>query len=74
MKVKQTFSRIRGFLTKDDIALLEEASTRPVKARKPAQRYKCCDCDYTWLYKTARCPMCSSQKTKEDGKPVIIKK
>jgi rubrerythrin len=74
MKTKQTLSRIRGFLTKDDIALLEEASQRPVKPRKPAERFRCIECNYTWLYKAARCPLCSSSKTKSEGNIIIIKK
>lgn len=56
-------NKIRGFLTKDDLKLLEEASKRQLKYKKnPAQKWKCGDCEYTWLYSASRCPVCSSLK------------
>jgi rubrerythrin len=64
-KAKQ---RIHGWLTKDDIAMLEEASKRVLKYPKnPAKKYGCDDCSYTWLYSSVKCPVCASPKTKTMG-------
>lgn len=59
MKMK----RISGWLTRKDIQLLEEVSTKPVRARNFVSKYKCESCNYTWLYSSARCPVCSSLNT-----------
>jgi rubrerythrin len=61
----RTMKKIRGWLTKEDIELLEEASKRVLKYPKnPAKKYGCEDCSYTWLYSSVKCPVCSSSKTK----------
>ena len=54
--------RFKGYLTRKEIELLEEASQRKIKPRKPAPMFICNECSHQWLYKTARCPLCSSQK------------
>ncbi|MBI4018319.1 MAG: hypothetical protein HY368_01810 [Candidatus Aenigmarchaeota archaeon] len=54
--------RKRGFLTRKQLVLLEEASQRPFKVKKPAQKYSCSDCSYAWFYKSMKCPTCSSDK------------
>jgi rubrerythrin len=66
MRIKSTAKRIRGWLTKDDIEKLEEASKRVLKYPKnPAKKYGCSDCNYTWLYSSLKCPVCSSQNTRK---------
>ena len=68
MKIKNTAKRIRGWLTKEDVQLLEEASKRVLKYPKnPAKKYGCTDCNYIWLYSSVKCPLCSSTKTKMVG-------
>ncbi len=68
MRIKNTAKRVRGWLTKDDIHMLEEASKRVLKYPKnPAKKYGCEDCSYTWLYASLKCPLCSSTKTKMIG-------
>ncbi|MCX6815646.1 MAG: hypothetical protein NT120_02230 [Candidatus Aenigmarchaeota archaeon] len=64
----KTIKRMTGWLTKDDITKLEEASKRVLKYPKnPAKKYECNDCNYTWLYSSMKCPVCSSTKTKIVG-------
>lgn len=55
--------RFRNFLTRDEIKLLEEASEKKFKPKNPAQKYRCRECRYAWLYKATKCPVCSSPKT-----------
>jgi len=55
--------RFRNFLTREEIELLEEASQKKFKPKTPAQKYKCNDCNYSWLYKAEKCPVCASTKT-----------
>lgn len=60
--------RVRGWLTKEDIAMLEEASKRVLKYPKnPARKFGCDECSYTWLYSSVKCPVCASSKTKMMG-------
>ena len=60
--------RIRGWLSKDDIDMLDEASKRVLKYPKnPAKKYGCDECSYEWLYSSIRCPICSSMRTKKLG-------
>ena len=61
-----TFARrVKGFLTRDDMALLEAASKRKLKYPKVfTKSLKCTACDYTWFYKTAKCPSCESTEIK----------
>ncbi|MFA4820458.1 MAG: hypothetical protein WC613_05900 [Candidatus Aenigmatarchaeota archaeon] len=64
--MKTKLSRVRGWLTHEDIELLEEASKRQLKyPKKPAKKYMCESCSYTWLYSSLRCPVCSSTSTKQ---------
>lgn len=64
MKVKSKLARITGWLSKEDVELLEEASKRKLKyAKNPAKKFKCNECDYVWLYTAVRCPLCSSPQT-----------
>ena len=66
MRMKSRMSRVRGWLTHDDIELLEEASKRQLKyEKKPAKKYKCESCSYIWLYHSLRCPVCSSSETQQ---------
>jgi rubrerythrin len=63
--LKRVHKRIRGWLTKEDVRMLEEASKRVLKYPKnPAKKYGCDDCNYTWLYSSVKCPVCASPKTK----------
>ena len=63
---KNVFGRIRGYLTKDDIAILDEASKRVYKhAKNPAKHYQCGECEYHWLYLSMKCPVCSSVQIKQ---------
>lgn len=54
--------RSRGFLTREQLEVLEEASQRPFKVKKPAQKYSCSECSYEWFYKAMKCPTCSSDR------------
>ncbi len=57
--------RIHGFLSREDVALLEEASKRKLKYPKVfTSLLKCTNCDYNWFYKTAKCPACESTSIK----------
>jgi hypothetical protein len=63
-KTKSKFQRISGWLSKEDIEVLEEASKRKLKyAKNPAKKFKCNSCEYIWLYTAVRCPLCSSLET-----------
>ena len=62
MMKKMKKLRRRGFLTRNELEVLEEASQRPFRAKKPAQKYLCGECNYAWLYKSMKCPTCSSDK------------
>jgi len=69
--VKKGIHRIRGWLTKEDVERLDEASKRQYKyPKRPAQKFKCSDCDYTWFYSSVNCPVCSSEKTGKIEKKV----
>ena len=62
---KKRIKRISGWLSHDDIEMLEEASKRVLKYPKnPAKKYGCDECSYTWLYSSVKCPVCASGKTK----------
>ncbi len=66
--IRRIRKKVRGWLTKDDIEMLEEASKRVLKYPKcPAKKYSCGDCNYTWLYSSMKCPVCASPKTKMVG-------
>ncbi|MFH0832749.1 MAG: hypothetical protein V1900_03465 [Candidatus Aenigmatarchaeota archaeon] len=55
----KAIKRIRGFLTREDIALLEEASQRKLKHPKSVvRRYSCNSCNYNFFYKSVKCPVC----------------
>lgn len=63
---KSMFSRIKGYLTKDDIAMLEEAGRRVYKhAKNPAKHFQCDECEYHWLYPSMKCPVCASVQIKQ---------
>jgi rubrerythrin len=65
MKLRVSAKRMSGWLTKEDIVKLEEASKRVLKYPKnPAKKYACGECNYTWLYSSLKCPVCASLKTK----------
>lgn len=68
-RLEKATKRVRGWLTHDDVEMLEEASKRVLKYPKnPASKYGCDECSYQWLYSSVRCPVCSSMKTKFLGK------
>ena len=57
---------IKGYLTRDDIDVLEEASKRVLKYPKQyVQKYKCGSCSYEWLYNAVKCPVCSTADIKK---------
>ena len=52
---------LHGFLTREDMVVLEEASRRKLKYPKVfTATVRCGTCDYKWFYKTAKCPACES--------------
>lgn len=64
--MERTIKRIKGFLTRDDVELLEEASTRKPKYKKATvHSWSCNACNYKWFYKSSKCPICSSHSVKE---------
>jgi rubrerythrin len=64
MKAKTRMAAVRGWLTREEVEILEEASKRKLKYPKnPAKKFTCGECSYTWLYPSVRCPICSSCKT-----------
>ncbi|HLC67594.1 MAG TPA: hypothetical protein VJI12_01805 [archaeon] len=64
--MKPKLARIRGWLTRDEMEILEEAGKRKLKYPKsPAKKFSCSECNYTWLYPSVRCPVCSSQRTQQ---------
>ena len=67
MKLKKTLSRIKGFLTNEDIELLEEAGMRkPSKYQKVfTKKWLCTACSYNWFYSAIKCPACASQDIRE---------
>ena len=57
---------IKGYLTRDDLDVLEEASKRVLKYPKQyVQKYKCGSCSYEWLYNAVKCPVCSTSDVKK---------
>ncbi len=57
--------KLNGFLTREDVDLLQEASVRKPKYKKIyTKKLSCGACDYTWFYSTLRCPSCSSTEIK----------
>ncbi len=57
--------RIKGFLTREDMEMLQEASKRKLKYPKIfTKSLKCTACDYKWFYNTAKCPACESTEIK----------
>ena len=57
---------IKGYLTRDDLDVLEEASKRVLKYPKQyVQKYKCASCSYEWLYNAVKCPVCSTSDIKK---------
>ena len=63
--LKNGIDRIRGWLTADDIEMLEEAAKRPLKHKKSVVRsWKCDSCNYVYFYKTTKCPACESPQVK----------
>ena len=59
--------RLRGFLTREDLNMLEEASTKKTKYKKCfPKKFTCPSCGYNWFYETVRCPSCSSKDIKEE--------
>lgn len=64
--MKKKMKRLHGWLTHDEVELLEEASKRKLKyAKNYAQKYKCKDCEYSWFYTSLKCPLCSSTQTEK---------
>ncbi|MEM7819296.1 MAG: hypothetical protein QXD48_00520 [Candidatus Aenigmatarchaeota archaeon] len=64
--MKKSLHRVRGWLTHEDILLLEEASKRKLKyPKKPAQKFICHDCNYSWYYSSVKCPVCASKNTEK---------
>ena len=54
-------TKISGFLTREDLETLEEASRRkPKYEKKFTQAFNCIVCNYKWFYKTIKCPACES--------------
>ena len=61
--------KLVGYLTRDDVELLEKASTRELKHKKKFIAGRICsECDYKWFYKSFRCPSCSSEDIKVEKK------
>ena len=53
--------KLNGFLSRDDMKILKEASVRKSKYKKiHTKKWNCVKCNYDWFYKTIRCPTCSS--------------
>ena len=53
--------RISGYLTREDLRTLEDASRRkPKYAKKFTQSFECGGCNYKWFYESSRCPVCES--------------
>ncbi|HLD49049.1 MAG TPA: hypothetical protein VJB11_01675 [archaeon] len=58
--------KVNGWLTNDDMEVLEEAATRKLKYPKVKRdKFTCVSCDYSWFYSSARCPVCSSPELKK---------
>ncbi len=52
---------LRGFLTRGDVEALEEASKRQYKyPKKHVKKFECAECNYSWFYKSNRCPVCAA--------------
>ena len=66
VKLASSLRGIKGYLTRDDIDVLEEASKRVLKYPKQyVQKYKCSSCNYEWLYSAVKCPVCSTSGVKK---------
>ncbi len=64
--VARSLRGIKGYLTHDDLEVLEEASKRVLKYPKQyVQKYKCGSCSYEWLYNAVKCPVCSTTDVKK---------
>ena len=62
-------SKIVGFLTREDVDMLEKASARVLKHKKKfVDKWSCHSCSYVWFYNTIKCPSCSSKEIKTDKK------
>ncbi len=58
--------RFRGFLTSEDVRMLEEAAVRQPKYKKVfVKKWSCGSCSYNWFYNSLKCPACSSAEIKE---------
>ncbi len=58
--------RVRGFLTSEDVRMLEEAAVRQPKYKKVfVKKWSCGSCSYNWFYSSLKCPACSSVEIKE---------
>ncbi len=65
--MSKVLKRINGFLSKDDLDLLEQASTRMPKYKKTqVHSWLCRSCHYQWFYKSVKCPVCESKQIKEE--------
>jgi len=57
--------KFNGFLTREDVELLQEASLRKPKYKKIyTKKWNCGSCSYVWFYQTLKCPSCSSAQIK----------
>lgn len=66
---KKMKKRFRGFLTSEDIKVLEEASVRQPKYKKVfVKKWSCGSCNYNWFYNSMKCPSCASPQIKEMGR------
>lgn len=54
--------KLSGFLSKDDMEILQDASIRKPKYKKIyTKKWNCSKCSYDWFYQALRCPSCSSK-------------
>jgi predicted Zn-ribbon and HTH transcriptional regulator len=59
---------LSGFLSREDVRLLQDASIRKPKYKKIyTKKWNCKKCDYNWFYHTLKCPTCSSTEINIKG-------
>ena len=66
-----TYDDAMGFLTKDDMKKLKEATTKPRSPHRKTTCIKwiCAKCSKSYFYRIARCPACESRNVKETEMP-----
>jgi len=58
-----------GYLTREDLDMLEQASARVLKHKKTfVAKSTCKSCSYSWFYDTIKCPSCESKEIKMEKK------